>query len=59
MNDNVLIKVRGLKKYYNNGKVKAIDGVDIDIKKGEVVRRVPEGELLSTLKYELDHWNKN
>ena len=29
------------------------------IKKGEVVRRVPEGELLSTLKYELDHWNKN
>ena len=34
-------------------------GEGLLIKKGEVVRRVPEGELLSTLKYELDHWNKN
>ena len=32
-----LIQVRGLKKYYNNDKVKAIDGVDMDIHKGEVV----------------------
>ena len=32
-----LIQVRGLKKYYNNGTVKAIDGVDMDIYKGEVV----------------------
>ena len=49
MNDNVLIKVRGLKKYYNNGKVKAIDGVDIDIKKGEVVVVVgPSGSGKST-----------
>lgn len=28
------------------------------IKKGEIVRKVPEAELLDTLKYELDHWNK-
>lgn len=35
------------------------NGEGLLIKKGEVVRRVPEGELLSTLKYELDHWNKN
>ena len=34
-------------------------GEGLLIKKGEVVRRVPEGELLSTLKYELDHWNEN
>ena len=34
-------------------------GEGLLIKKGEVVRRVPEEELLSTLKYELDHWNKN
>ena len=33
-------------------------GEGLLIKKGEVVRRVPEGELLSTLKYELDHWNE-
>lgn len=26
------------------------------IKKGAIVRKVPESELLSTLKYELDHW---
>ena len=32
-----LIQVRGLKKYYENGAVKAIDGVDMDIHKGEVV----------------------
>ena len=32
-----LIQVRGLKKYYVNDTVKAIDGVDIDIFKGEVV----------------------
>ena len=32
-----LIQVRGLKKYYVNDTVKAIDGVDMDIHKGEVV----------------------
>ena len=49
MNDNVLIEVRGLKKYYNNGNVKAIDGVDIDIKKGDVVVIVgPSGSGKST-----------
>jgi len=35
--DEALIQVRGLKKYYVNGTVKAIDGVDMDIHKGEVV----------------------
>lgn len=32
------------------------DGCGVLIKHGEVVRKVPEDELLSTLKYELDHW---
>ena len=27
------------------------------IKKGQVVKKVPESELLATLKYELDNWN--
>lgn len=27
------------------------------IKKGEIVKKVPESELLATLKYELEHWN--
>lgn len=28
------------------------------IKHGEVIKKVPEAELLNTLKYELDNWNK-
>jgi len=35
--NEALIQVRGLKKYYDNGRIKALDGVDIDIRKGEVV----------------------
>lgn len=33
-------------------------GEGILIKKGEVVKKMPEAELLSTLKYELDHWKE-
>ena len=32
------------------------DGCGLLIRKGEIIRKVPEDELLSTLKYELDHW---
>ena len=35
--DNVLIKVRGLKKHYNGGTIRALDGIDIDINKGDVM----------------------
>lgn len=28
------------------------------IKKGEIIRKVPEAQLLDALKYELDHWNE-
>ena len=33
-------------------------GEGLLIKKGEIIRKVPEEELLSTLKEELDHWNE-
>ncbi len=36
MRDNI-IEVKGLKKYFLNGKIKALDGVDLDVKKGEVI----------------------
>lgn len=32
-------------------------GEGLLIKKGEVVKKLPEGELLSALKYELDNWS--
>ncbi|MBQ3023632.1 MAG: amino acid ABC transporter ATP-binding protein [Clostridia bacterium] len=37
MNDNTIIKVCGLKKHFIDGTVKALDGIDLDIKKGEVI----------------------
>ncbi len=51
MNDNALIEVRGLKKYYSSGdeQVKALDGINIDINKGDVVVIVgPSGSGKST-----------
>ncbi|HOO28690.1 MAG TPA: flavodoxin-dependent (E)-4-hydroxy-3-methylbut-2-enyl-diphosphate synthase, partial [Lachnospiraceae bacterium] len=32
-------------------------GEGLLIKKGEIIRKIPENELLSTLKMELDNWN--
>ncbi len=34
------------------------DGEGLLIKKGEIVRKLPEGELLAALRDELDNWNK-
>ena len=49
MNDNVLIKVDDLKKHYNGGEVKALDGVNCEIEKGEVVVVIgPSGSGKST-----------
>ncbi len=48
MSDNI-IEVRGLKKHYLGGQVKALDGIDADIKKGEVVVVIgPSGSGKST-----------
>ena len=47
--NNVIISVKNLKKYYNGGEVKALDGVTTDIKKGEVVVVIgPSGSGKST-----------
>ncbi|MBQ6215093.1 MAG: amino acid ABC transporter ATP-binding protein, partial [Oscillospiraceae bacterium] len=32
-----LISVRDLKKYFNNGEIKALDGITVDINKGDVM----------------------
>ena len=49
MNDNVIISAQDLKKYYNGDKIKALDGVSADIKKGEVVVVIgPSGSGKST-----------
>ena len=37
MKDNTLIKVSGLKKHFTDGTVRALDGVDLEIKRGEVI----------------------
>lgn len=49
MSDNALIKVTDLKKHYNGGAVKALDGVNCEIQKGEVVVVIgPSGSGKST-----------
>ena len=51
MSDNSsLIVVDDVKKYYNDGEIKALDGVSTDIRKGEVVVIIgPSGSGKSTL----------
>ena len=49
MNDNVLIKVNDLKKHYKEGTIHALDGVSMDICRGEVIVIVgPSGSGKST-----------
>lgn len=49
MSDKALIKVADLKKHYNSGEVKALDGVNCEIEKGEVVVVIgPSGSGKST-----------
>ena len=50
MNANeTLIKVENLQKYYKGGEIKALDGINTEIKKGEVVVVIgPSGSGKST-----------
>ena len=49
MNDNTIIQVRGLKKHYGNGKIKALDGLNAEVCRGEVVVVIgPSGSGKST-----------
>ena len=49
MNAETIISVRGLEKHFNDGQLKALQGVDADIKKGEVVVVIgPSGSGKST-----------
>jgi len=49
VNDDTLISVNGIKKYFNGEKIKALDGITADIKKGEVVVVIgPSGSGKST-----------
>ena len=44
-----LIQVRDLKKYYNNGAIKALDGVSVDVNRGDVMVIIgPSGSGKST-----------
>ena len=48
-NNDVIISVKDLKKYYNGESIKALDGVTTDIRKGEVVVIIgPSGSGKST-----------
>ena len=49
MNDNVLIKVNGLKKHFKEGTIHALDGVSMEISRGEVIVIIgPSGSGKST-----------
>ena len=49
MSDNYLIEIKDLKKHYNGGKIKALNGITTRIKKGEVVVVIgPSGSGKST-----------
>ncbi len=49
MTNEILIKAVGLEKHFNNGAIRALDGVDMDIHRGEVVVVIgPSGSGKST-----------
>jgi putative ABC transport system ATP-binding protein len=50
MNNENIIEIKGLKKSYDKGKIKALNGINLEIKKGEFVSIIgPSGSGKSTL----------
>jgi len=50
MNNENIIEIRNLRKSYDKGKIKALNGIDLEIKKGEFVSIIgPSGSGKSTL----------
>lgn len=50
MNNGNIIEIKDLKKSYDNGKIKALNGINLEIKKGEFVSIIgPSGSGKSTL----------
>ena len=48
--EDVIIRVEGLKRHYARGKIKALDGIDLSVRRGEVVVIIgPSGSGKSTL----------
>ena len=49
MNDKILIQTNNLEKHYNNGEIKALDGITTEVRSGEVVVVIgPSGSGKST-----------
>ncbi len=49
MTADTLIKVSGLRKYFKGGEIKALDGIDTQVRRGEVVVVIgPSGSGKST-----------
>ena len=50
MNNENIIEIKDLKKTYEKGAIKALDGIDLEIKKGESISIIgPSGSGKSTL----------
>ena len=50
MNNENIIEIKDLKKTYENGTIKALDGINLQIKKGESVSIIgPSGSGKSTI----------
>jgi len=50
MNNNNIIEIKNLKKEYEDGSIRALNGIDLEIKRGESVSIIgPSGSGKSTL----------